>query len=359
MKNKLFPTGVVNGEFVKKIFNYANKNKFAIPAINIFNTSTINACLEVASLLNSPIIIQISNGSSLFNSGINRVLNNNNIYTIKGSKSLAIHTHIMAKAYKSTVILHTDHCDHNNLSWLDGLICENKKYLKQHNRALFSSHMIDLSSLPVKQNIKKSLQYFKIFKQLNIFLEIELGITGGEEDGVDNTNVQKNKLYTNPEDVYYAYNKFIKLNDNFSIAAAFGNMHGVYKKGNINLKPKILKKCQKKICDELKTPQPNPINFVFHGGSGSTLKEIKEAISYGVVKINVDTDLQYAFTQGVYNYMKKNSDFLKQQIGNSKDPYCPNKKYYDPRVWIKNGENSFKEKLCEIFKNFNNVNRLK
>lgn len=362
MKKKKFLTGVLNGNHVKKIFDYAKSNNFAIPAVNVFNSSTINSCLQIASYLNSPIIIQISYGGSLYNGGFSiknkKIQKYKNKLAVASSTSLAFHVHKMSKIYKIPVILHTDHCSKNILPWLDGLIIENKKFYNKFNTNLFSSHMIDLSEENLNTNIMYAKKYLKILNNMNIFLEIELGVTGGEEDAIDNTNIEKSKLYTTPEEVYLAYKNFIKITNNFSIAAAFGNMHGVYKSGTIKLKPKILKNSQMFIKNKFNLKEKNPINFVFHGGSGSSVKDLKKSIAYGVVKVNIDTDLQYAFTQGVKNYMQKYNLYLNTQIGNNIDQNQPNKKYYDPRIWLKKGEKKFKKKLKKIFLNLNNINTL-
>jgi fructose-bisphosphate aldolase class II len=359
MKKKIFPAGVIQGQLVRKLFNHAKKNNFAIPAINVFGPNSINSCLEISSKLNAPIIIQISYGGAIFNSGYHdKQKNNIHNLAIKSSKILANHVHELAKFYNATVILHTDHCNRKLLPWLDGLIVENNSFYKNNNKNIFSSHMIDLSEDPLNINIQDSIKYLKILNNINIFLEIELGMTGGEEDAIDNTNIDIKKLYTTPQEVYQAYKNFIKITNNFSIAASFGNMHGVYKPGTIKLNPEILKESQHLIKQKFNYKNNNPINFVFHGGSGSNIKDLEKSITYGVVKVNFDTDLQYAFTKGVKSYFDKYELFLQHQIGNTNNKHQPNKKYYDPRVWMKKGEQQFKIKLESIFNNLNNINTI-
>lgn len=353
---KKFPTGVISGNTIQEIFQYAKEYKFAIPAINIINSSTINAALETSAYVNSPIILQISHGGACFNAGKN-CNPNNQMNAILGAKTAAIHIHELSKLYNTTVIINTDHCNKKNLPWINGLLDINKKYNYNYGYPLFSSHMIDLSSEELEENINICINYLKIFNKLNLFLEIELGITGGEEDGIDNSQVKKSKLYTHPKDVSYAYEKLSKISNNFIIAASFGNVHGVYSPGNILLKPDILNKSQKYIEKKFHTHK-NPVNFVFHGGSGSSINDIKKSIDYGVVKLNIDTDLQYAYMTGVRDYILKNKNFLKNQIGNYKNIKEPNKKYYDPRIWLRQGEIYFKNKLKKIFEILNNINRL-
>lgn len=349
--------GVVTGKLVKKIFDYAKKNKFAIPAVNVFGSNTINAAMETASEINSPIIIQLSNSGSSFNAG-KSLDNYNQIASIKGAKTCAMHIHELASFYKATVILHTDHCPKPFLPWIDGLLKENDKHYKNFGKTLFSSHMLDLSQESLEENIKICEFYLRNMMKNEIMLEMELGVTGGEEDGIDNSKVENKKLYTQPEEVYYAYKKLSRISDNFIIAASFGNVHGVYKPGNVSLKTSILKNTQIFVKDKLNIYNEKPISFVFHGGSGSSKKEIQEAINYGVVKINIDTDLQYAFTSGVRKYMENNREYIKRKIGNPKGNDLPNKKYYDPRKWLREGEKSFKNLLKKYFKLMNNINTL-
>ena len=348
--------GVATGDQVQEILKLAKEKKFALPAVNVIGSSSINGVLETAKKLNSPVIIQFSNGGAGFNAG--KGLGNENQYAaISGSIAGAHHVHTMAKAYGVPVILHTDHCAKNLLPWIDGLMEANEKCYKEKGHSLFSSHMIDLSEEPIEENIKICKEYLSRMSKIGMTLEIELGITGGEEDGVDNSGVDELKLYTQPEEVAYAYEELIKVSDKFMIAAAFGNVHGVYKPGNVKLTPKILKNSQEFISKKFNLPH-NTIDFVFHGGSGSSVEEIREAIGYGVIKMNIDTDMQYAFMSGVRDYFNEKSDYLKAQIGNPEGDDVPNKKYYDPRKWIREGESSFVQRLIKAFEDLNNVNTL-
>ena len=348
--------GVATGDQVQEILKLAKEKKFALPAVNVIGSSSINGVLETAKKLNSPVIIQFSNGGAGFNAG--KGLGNDNQHAaISGSIAGAHHVHTMAKAYGVPVILHTDHCAKKLLPWIDGLMEANEKCYKEKGHSLFSSHMIDLSEEPIEENIKICKEYLSRMSKIGMTLEIELGITGGEEDGVDNSGVDESKLYTQPEEVAYAYEELIKVSDKFMVAAAFGNVHGVYKPGNVKLTPKILKNSQEFISKKLNLPH-NTIDFVFHGGSGSSVEEIREAISYGVIKMNIDTDMQYAFMTGVREYFNENSDYLKEQIGNPEGDDVPNKKYYDPRKWIREGESSFVKRLVKAFEDLNNVNTL-
>lgn len=348
--------GVATGDQVQEILKLAKEKKFALPAVNVIGSSSINGVLETAKKLNSPVIIQFSNGGAGFNAG--KGLGNDNQHAaISGSIAGAHHVHTMAKAYGVPVILHTDHCAKNLLPWIDGLMEANEKYYKEKGHSLFSSHMIDLSEEPIEENIKICKEYLSRMSKIGMTLEIELGITGGEEDGVDNSGVDESKLYTQPEEVAYAYEELIKVSDKFMVAAAFGNVHGVYKPGNVKLTPKILKNSQEFISKKFNLPH-NTIDFVFHGGSGSSVEEIREAIGYGVIKMNIDTDMQYAFMTGVRDYFNEKSDYLKAQIGNPEGDDVPNKKYYDPRKWIREGESSFVQRLVKAFEDLNNVNTL-
>ena len=349
-------SGVATGKTVQELFKLAKAKNFAIPAVNVTGSNTINAVLETAKELNSPVIIQFSNGGAQFNAG--KALSNlNQKAAIAGAVAGAKHIHLLASAYEIPVILHTDHCAKSLLPWVDGLLDAGEQFFKENGVPLFSSHMLDLSEEPLKENIEISKKYLQRMSKMGMTLEIELGITGGEEDGVDNSDVDSSKLYTQPEEVAFAYEELKKVSDNFTIAASFGNVHGVYKPGNVKLTPKILDNSQKFIEKKYKT-QPNPVNFVFHGGSGSSLEEIREAIGYGVIKMNIDTDLQFAFTEGIRDYMVNNIDYLKTQIGNPEGAELPNKKYYDPRKWLREGELTFKTRLIQAFKDLNNVNTL-
>ena len=348
--------GVATGNQVQEILKLAKKKKFALPAVNVIGSSSINAVLETAKKLNSPVIIQFSNGGATFNSG--KGLNNENEFSsINGAISGALHVHTMAKAYGVPVILHTDHCAKKLLPWIDGLLIANEKMYNNKGHSLFSSHMLDLSEEPIEENIKICKEYLTRMSKIGMTLEIELGITGGEEDGVDNSDIDESKLYTQPEEVSYAYENLIKISNKFMVAAAFGNVHGVYKPGNVKLTPKILKNSQEYISKKFNI-EHNSIDFVFHGGSGSSVDEIREAIEYGVIKMNIDTDMQYAYMSGVRNYFIKNIDYLKSQIGNPDGEENPNKKYYDPRKWMREGEKSFIERLSKAFHDLNNVNTL-
>ena len=346
--------GVATGNEIQSIFKLAKEKKFAIPAANVIGSNTINSVLETAKKMNAPVIIQFSNGGASFYAG-KGLSNKNQEAAIAGAIAGAKHVHTIAKEYDVSVILHTDHCAKKLLPWIDGLLDAGKEYYKKNGIPLFSSHMIDLSEEPIEENIEICKKYLKKMDKLDMTLEIELGITGGEEDGVDNTDVDISKLYTQPEEVAYAYKELKKISNRFTIAASFGNVHGVYKPGNVKLTPKILDNSQKFIKNKFNTKK-NPVDFVFHGGSGSTKTEIKEAIDYGVVKMNIDTDLQYAFMSGVRNYFDDNKEYLQGQIGNPKGEDLPNKKYYDPRKWLRKGEESFIKRLEQAFKDLNCIN---
>lgn len=348
--------GVATGDQVQEIFRFAKEKGFALPAVNVTGSSTINGVLETAAKLKAPVIIQFSNGGALFNAG-KGLSNENQKAAILGGVAGAKHIHELAEAYGATVILHTDHCAKNLLPWIDGLLDASEKHFAETGKPLFSSHMIDLSEEPIEENIEISKKYLERMSRMGMTLEIELGITGGEEDGVDNSDVDSSKLYTQPEEVAYAYEELMKVSPRFTIAAAFGNVHGVYKPGNVKLTPKILKNSQEFVQNKYKT-EANPVDFVFHGGSGSTIEEIREAITYGVIKMNIDTDLQFAFTEGVREYVVSKVDYLKTQIGNPEGSEIPNKKYYDPRKWIREGEMTFNRRLEKAFEDLNNVNTL-
>ena len=348
--------GVATGDEVQNIFNYAKEKGFALPAVNVVSSSTVNAVMETAAKLNAPVIIQFSNGGAQFNAG-KGLSNENEKSAILGGISGAKHVHTLAEAYGATVILHTDHCAKKLLPWIDGLLDASEKHFAETGKPLYSSHMIDLSEEPIEENIEICKTYLARMSKMGMTLEIELGITGGEEDGVDNSDVDSSKLYTQPEEVAYAYEELLKISPRFTIAAAFGNVHGVYKPGNVKLTPKILKNSQEFIEKNYKT-ESNPIDFVFHGGSGSTVEEIREAIGYGVIKMNIDTDLQFAYTEGVRDYMTSNIEYLKTQIGSPDGPDSPNKKYYDPRKWVRESELTFIKRLEQAFTDLNNVNTL-
>ena len=348
--------GVATGKEVQEIFKLAKEKGFALPAVNVIGSSSINAVLETAAELNSPVIIQFSNGGAQFNAG-KGLSNENEKAAIAGGVAGAKHVHELAELYGVPVIMHTDHCAKKLLPWIDGLLDASEKHYEQFGKPLYSSHMIDLSEESLEENMEICKKYLERMSKMGMTLEIELGITGGEEDGVDNTDVDSSKLYTQPEEVAYAYEELSKVSDQFTVAAAFGNVHGVYKPGNVKLTPKILKNSQEYVSKKFNV-ENNHIDFVFHGGSGSTPEEIKEAISYGVIKMNIDTDLQFAFTEGIRDYMGSKKEYLKDQIGNPDGADVPNKKYYDPRVWLREGEKTFKARLKKAFEDLNNVNTL-
>lgn len=354
--NHSIPTGVITGKQVQEVFKLAKAKSFAIPAVNVIGSNTINAVLETAAKLNSPVIIQFSNGGAQFNAG-KGLSNEGEKAAIAGAIAGAKHVHELAVSYGASVILHTDHCAKKLLPWIDGLLDASEVFYAQHGKSLFSSHMIDLSEDPIEENIAICKEYLTRMSKMDMTLEIELGITGGEEDGVDNSDIDASKLYTQPEEVAYAFEELSKISPQFTIAAAFGNVHGVYKPGNVKLTPKILKNSQEFISKKYNLKH-NYIDFVFHGGSGSTVEEIREGISYGVIKMNIDTDMQYAYMTGARDYFGKNSEYLKAQIGNPDGSDVPNKKYYDPRVWVRKAEVTFVERLKQAFKDLNNVNTL-
>jgi fructose-bisphosphate aldolase class II len=348
--------GVATGAEVQEIFSLAKQKGFALPAINVTSSSTINAVMETAAKLKAPVIIQFSNGGAHYFAG-KGLSNEAENAAILGAVSGAKHVHALAEAYGATVILHTDHCAKKLLPWIDGLLTAGEAFYKENGKPLFSSHMIDLSEEPLAENLEICQAYLKRMSAIGMTLEIELGITGGEEDGVDNTDIDNAKLYTQPEEVAQAYEALMQISPHFTIAASFGNVHGVYKPGNVQLTPVILKNSQDYIQEKYATG-PNPVDFVFHGGSGSTLEEIREAISYGVIKMNIDTDMQFAFTEGVRDYITAKIAYLRTQIGNPEGADIPNKKYYDPRKWLREGELTFIERLSVCFADLNNINTL-
>ncbi len=347
--------GVLFGDDVRKVYQHAKENGFAIPAINVVGTDSINAILEAAAKVKSPVIIQFSNGGASFYAG-KGLSNENEKAAIAGAVSGAIHVHMMAVSYGVAVILHTDHAAKKLLPWIDALLDESEKYYKTNARPLYSSHMLDLSEESLEENIAISKKYLQRMSKIGISIEIELGVTGGEEDGVDNSSVDNSLLYTQPEDVAYAYKELSEVSPNFTIAASFGNVHGVYKPGNVVLTPKILDNSQKYIQEKLSTTD-KPVNFVFHGGSGSSLQEIREAIGYGVVKMNIDTDTQWATWIGVKDYYEKNRDYLQGQIGNPEGEDKPNKNYYDPRKWLRDGQKTLIKRVEEAFNDLNAIDR--
>lgn len=345
--------GVLKSDQIHKVFEIAKQKQFAFPAVNVVGTDSVNASLETARKVNSPLFIQFSNGGAQFYAG-KGLSNDSQRAAIAGGISGAEHVHRMAEAYGVDIILHTDHAARKLLPWIDGLLDAGEDHFKRHGKPLYSSHMLDLSEEPVAENIETCKRYLERMHKLDMILEIELGVTGGEEDGVDNTDIDSSKLYTQPEEVAYAYEELSSISPNFTIAAAFGNVHGVYKPGNVKLTPKILLNSQNHIIEKYKTG-PNPVNFVFHGGSGSTREEIREGISYGVIKMNIDTDTQWAYWEGVLDFYKKNEAYLQTQLGNPEGPDKPNKKFYDPRNWLRQGEISFIDRLALACEDLNCV----
>ncbi len=350
-----FQPGVLTGDQVTELLNDAKDRGYAIPAVNVISTNSVNAVLETAREVNSPVIIQFSNGGGAFYAG-KGLSNADQQAAIAGSVSGAHHIHQMAALYQVPVIIHTDHCAKNLLPWMDGMLQHGESFFERTGKSLFSSHMLDFSEESLEENIELSVQYFERMNKMSITLEIELGVTGGEEDGVDNSDVDSSKLYTQPEEVAYAYEHMKKVSHRFTVAAAFGNVHGVYKPGNVKLQPVILNNSQKFIQEKYSTVE-KPIHFVFHGGSGSTREEIREAISYGAIKMNIDTDMQWAYTEGIRDYMANKSAYLQAQIGNPEGADKPNKKFYDPRVWLREGEKTFVNRLKMAFEDLNCIQR--
>ncbi len=350
-----FRSGVLFGDEVQQVFADAHANGYALPAVNAIGTNTVNGCLEAAKKVGFPIIVQLSHGGSQFFAG-KSLDNSQNQASIAGGISAAHHVHTMAKVYGVPVILHTDHCARKLLPWVDGLLDASESHFKSHGFPLFSSHMLDLSEDSLEENLETSAVYLKRMAKMGMTLEIELGVTGGEEDGVDNSGVDNSKLYTQPEEVAYAYEKLHAVSPRFTVAAAFGNVHGVYKPGNVTLTPTILKNSQSFVSKKFDT-QKNPVHFVFHGGSGSSKEEIRESIGYGVVKMNIDTDTQWAFWDGIRHFYKKNEGYLQGQIGNPEGDDKPNKKFYDPRNWLREGEKGLVQRICQAFEDLNCVKR--
>jgi fructose-bisphosphate aldolase, class II len=350
-----FKPGLVFGQALKDLYQYAKENKFALPAVNVVGTNSINAVLETAKSVNSPVIIQFSHGGGQFFAGKSLKLENEKAPAL-GAISGAMHIELMAQSYGVPVIIHTDHAAKKLLPWIDHMLSAGEAHYKIHKKPLFSSHMLDLSEESLHENVEISAKYFKRMNAIESGIEIELGVTGGEEDGVDNTDVDNSKLYTQPEDVAYAFSHLREIGHNFTIAASFGNVHGVYKPGNVKLSPIILKNSNEFVQKKFSTGD-KPVSFVFHGGSGSLQSEIREAIDYGVIKMNIDTDMQWAFWEGVKNYYEDKKDFLQGQLGNPEGAESPNKKYYDPRVWLRKGEENFVKRLKIAFEDLNNISR--
>ncbi len=350
-----FKPGIVYGSALKDLYQYAKETGFALPAVNVIGTDSVNAVLETAKAVNSPVIIQFSNGGGQFFAGKALKLPNDG-GAVLGSVSGARHIALMAEHYGVPVVIHTDHAAKKLLPWIDGMLKMSEEHYQATKKPLFSSHMLDLSEESLQENIEISSNYFKRMRAIETGIEIELGVTGGEEDGVDNTHVDNAKLYTQPEDVAYAFQHLKEIGDGFTVAASFGNVHGVYKPGNVKLTPVILKNSQEHIEKKFGTSS-KPVNFVFHGGSGSTREEIRETIGYGVIKMNIDTDMQWAFWEGVKDFYLEKSAYLQGQLGNPEGPDAPNKKYYDPRVWLRKGEENFVKRLKGAFEDLNNLNR--
>ncbi|KAG2221409.1 hypothetical protein INT45_012660 [Circinella minor] len=353
----IVPAGVVTGDNLRKVFEYAREQKFAIPAINCTSTSTINAALEAARDIKSPIIIQFSNGGAAFIAG-KGLSNKNQEASIIGAVAGAQYVRTVAKAYGIPVIIHSDHCAKKLLPWFDGMLAADEEYFKANGEPLFSSHMLDLSEDPKEENIEICLKYLKRMAPMGCLLEMEIGITGGEEDGVNNEDVDNASLYTQPEDIWEIYKAFSEITDLFSIAAAFGNVHGVYAPGNVKLHPELLEKHQAYVTEQLKSSNPKPVFFVFHGGSGSSEQEIATAVNNGVVKMNVDTDTQWAYWIGLRNYYEAKKDYLQTQVGNPEGAGKPNKKFYDPRVWVRESEKTMIERVQQACKDLANVDVL-
>lgn len=356
MSASQFKPGVITGDDVQKLFALAKEKQFALPAVNVTGTSTVNGVMETASELNSPVIIQFSNGGAGFYAG-KGLSNTDQKAAVAGAVSGAHHIHQLAEAYGATVLTHTDHAAKKLLPWIDGMLDAGEDFYKVHGKPLFSSHMIDLSEESLEENIDTCKRYLERMAKMDMTLEIELGVTGGEEDGVDNTDIDSSRLYTQPEEVAYAYEELGKVSNRFTVAAAFGNVHGVYKPGNVKLTPVILKNSQDHIQEKFGTGE-KPVDFVFHGGSGSSVEEIREAISYGAIKMNIDTDLQWAFWDGIREFYIEKEGYLQGQIGNPDGPGEPNKKFYDPRVWLRKAEGSFNTRLKQAFEDLNNVGTL-
>ncbi|HXH29677.1 MAG TPA: class II fructose-bisphosphate aldolase [Bacteriovoracaceae bacterium] len=350
-----FKPGIVYGQALNDLYQYAKENKFALPAVNVVGTSTVNGVLEAAKAVNSPVIIQFSNGGGQFYAGKALKLEKDRA-AVLGACSGAHHIHMMAEHYGVPVIIHTDHAAMKLLPWIDGMLDAGEAHYKQFKKPLFSSHMLDLSEETLEHNVETCRKYFTRMNTMETGIEIELGVTGGEEDGVDNSDIDNSKLYTQPEDVAYAYSRLKEVGKNFTIAASFGNVHGVYKSGNVKLSPEILKNSQDFVQKKFATAA-KPVSFVFHGGSGSLQSEIREAIDYGVIKMNLDTDMQWAFWDGIRTFESEKRAYLQSQLGNPEGPEAPNKKFYDPRVWLRKGEESFVVRLKSAFEDLSNINR--
>jgi fructose-bisphosphate aldolase class II len=359
MGSKIFDVvkpGVVTGDDVQAIFKIAKENQFALPAVNVVGSDSINGVLEAAAAVNSPVIIQFSNGGAGFTAGKGLKLEGQEA-AVLGAISGAKHVHTMAAAYGVPVILHTDHAAKKLLPWIDALLDASEAEFAATGKPLFSSHMLDLSEETLEENVQTCAKYLERMSKIDMTLEIELGCTGGEEDGVDNSDMDESKLYTQPEDVAYAYETLNAISPRFTIAASFGNVHGVYKPGNVKLTPTILRDSQKYVSEKFGTDTDKPIDFVFHGGSGSSPEEITEAIGYGVIKMNIDTDTQWASWEGILNFYKENEAYLQAQLGNPDGADKPNKKFYDPRVWLRKAQESMVARVKQAFADLNAIDR--
>lgn len=348
--------GVVHGDELSKLYRFANQYNFALPAVNVVNSNGINGVLEAASKVNSPVVIQFGQGESRYFAGLG-LAKNDTLAAVKGSIVAAHHVHTLAEAYGVPVVLHTDHCNKKLLPWVDGLIEAGEQFFETHGYPLFSSHMLDFSEQPLEENVELGCRYLARIAKLGMGLEVELGVTGGEEDHADNTGVDSSLLYTQPEEVANTFQQLSAISSSFTIAAAFGNVHGVYSPGNVSLEPIILKNAQTLVQRQLGV-DGLPVNFVFHGGSGCSREEIRTAIDYGVIKMNINTDLQWAFWQGSQAYLDANHGYLQSQIGNPDGPDQPNKKFYDPRAWLRAGEEQFVKRLEAAFADLNCVDIL-
>jgi len=351
----IVPPGVVTGDNLMKLMEYCRDNAIALPAFNCTSSSTINAALQAARDVQSPVIIQFSNGGGAFFAG-KGIKNDKQRGAVLGSIAGAQHVRLMAKHYGIPVIIHSDHCAKKLLDWYDGMLDADEAYFKEHGEPLFSSHMLDLSEEFDEENIATCVKYFKRMAPMKQWLEMEIGITGGEEDGVDNSAVKAESLYTKPEQVWNVHKALSEVGPMFSIAAAFGNVHGVYKAGNVVLSPQLLAGHQEYIQKQLGSPNPKPTFLVMHGGSGSTVEEIQTAVNNGVIKMNIDTDTQWAYWDGLKNFYKKNEGYLQGQVGNPEGEDKPNKKFYDPRVWIRASEETMIARAKESFKALNSAN---
>jgi fructose-bisphosphate aldolase class II len=350
--------GVVTGKALYDLLNYAKETGFAIPGVNVVGSNSINACMEAAAKYGGPIMVTFSKGGGQFIAG-KYLKNANDSASIAGCIAAAKHVREVAALYGVPVVLHTDHCQKAWLPWFDALLDANEAYYKEHGEPLFSSHMLDLSEEPLEENIAICKKYMERMAKIDMLLEFELGVTGGEEDGVDNSDVDSSRLYTQPEEVYYAYKELGSVpNAMFTCAASFGNVHGVYAPGNVQLRPEILHNTQKYIQEKEGTSDDKPMLFVFHGGSGSSQEDIRYAIKAGVIKMNIDTDTQWAFWDGIRQYEAKYHDYLQGQIGNPEGAEKPNKKYYDPRMALRAGEEAMAARLVQAAEDLNCVNVL-